>query len=107
MVLALVLVLALALVLALVLVLALAVALPPGGYSGAVLAGHRAEPALAGGRGIDEGVRAALAGADADAVRVVLGELVTQGQGRGGKQGIAGAGYPPGRAVAVAGVGEL
>ena len=85
----------------------MALALPPGGDPGAVLAGHRAEPALACGRGIDEGVRAASAGADADAVGVVLGELVAQRQGRGGEQGIAGAGYPPGRAGAVAGVGEL
>ena len=45
-------------------------------------------------RRIDESVRAALAGADADAVGVVLGELVTQGQGRGGKQGIAGGRVP-------------
>ena len=37
----------------------------------------------------------------------MLGELVAQGQGGGGEQGIAVAGYAPGRAGAVAGIGEL
>jgi hypothetical protein len=36
----------------------------------------------------------------------MLGELVAQRQGRGGEQGLAGVGYPPGRARASVGMVE-
>jgi hypothetical protein len=79
----------------------------PGGHAGAVLAGHRAEPALPGGRGVDVGVGAALPGADADPGRVVPAELVAQGQGGGGEQGIPGVVHVPGLAGRVTGQGQV
>ncbi len=53
--------------------------LAPRGDPGAVLAGHGAETAVPGGRGVDVGIRAAAAGADAKAGGVVFDELVAQG----------------------------
>ena len=74
----------------------------PGGHAGAVLAGHRAEPAAGGGRGVDVGVGAATALADTEAARVGRGQLVPEGERRRGRQPLPRVFHQPGfRGLAV------